>query len=412
MASRSSVAVVGAGPYGLSIAAHLRSRGLSFCIFGKTMHTWREQMPLGMSLKSDGFASSLSDADNLLTLEAFCKEQGIPYDHCKVPVALETFIAYGQTFQRRMVPEVVQRLVANIERDGNGFKLELEDGDVVFANRVVLAVGITHFAHIPDSLADLPRRWLTHSSEHRDPHALAGRRVTIVGGGASALDLAALMHEAGTDVTVVARRSSLVFHKPPGARPPSLWNRIRWPRTGIGPGWKARFFTDAPGLFHMLPEELRLKIVRRYLGPSGGWTLRDRIVGHVPLKLGCTPESAFVQNGKVHVTLRDADGGTSVHRTDHVIAATGYRVDLRRLDFLDAALRAQIDTVENAPVLGKHFESTVPGLYFVGVASAYSFGPVMRFAFGADYTARRLVPHLAKTAVAEPVSTPPVAVPG
>jgi hypothetical protein len=203
-----------------------------------------------------------------------------------------------------------------------------------------------------------------------------------------------------------------VFHKPPSSRPPSLWNRLRWPRTGIGPGWKSRFFTEAPVLFHKLPEKTRLDIVQRYLGPSGGWPLRDRIMGKVPLKLGCTPRSASVEDGRVHLTLAEEGGGSSTHVTDHVIAATGYRVDLRRLAFLDPGLTASIRAVQHAPVLSSQFESSVPGLYFVGVASANSFGPMMRFAFGADYTAKRIVSHLARTKVRQGVAAPSVAVAG
>ncbi len=411
MVSSSDVAVVGAGPYGLSVAAHLRNLGIPFSIFGKTMYTWREQMPRGMSLKSDGFASNLSDPAKALTLGEYCRQNRIPYHDVKIPVGIDTFISYGQTFQKRFVPEVVEQLVTRLERHGNGFRLELEDGSITFAKRVVLAVGITHFQHIPDELLHLRPHALSHSSEHKFPDALADRKVTIIGGGASALDLAALMKESGVDVTVVARRSSLIFHKPPISNP-SLWTQIRRPRTGIGPGWKSRFMTDAPVMFHALPEKLRLKVVQRYLGPSGGWALRERVEGHVPVKLGCTIQSASLVDGRVRLILTEANGASSEHITDHVVAATGYKVDIRRLEFLDPQLRDAINTVQNSPILGTHFQSSVPGLYFVGVASANSFGPMMRFAYGADYTANRIVRHLARTAVRETVPNESVVVTG
>jgi thioredoxin reductase len=394
MFSRCDVAIVGAGPYGLSVAAHLRSRGISFRIFGKPMYTWREQMPSGMALKSDGFASDLSDPSGAFTLEAFCARQGIAYDHTKIPIALDTFVSYGLAFQKLLVPDLVEQLVTRIEQHQDGFRLKLEDGGEMLADRVVMAVGVTHFSYVPEALAGLPPQYLSHSSAHKDPSALADRDVAILGGGASALDLAALMHENGARVTVIARRAELVFHKPPSRQPPSLWKRIRWPRTGIGPGWKSRFFTDAPHLFHALPEGLRLDVVRRYLGPSGGWALRDRIVGRVPVKLGRTPRSIEVKEGRVHLALVSSAGESSEYVADHVIAATGYRVDLRRLSFLSPELGAKIKTVQHSPILGTRFESSVPGLYFVGVAAANSFGPVMRFAYGAEYTARRLVRHL------------------
>lgn len=58
------VAIIGAGPYGLSIAAHLRAYGIPFRIFGAPLDSWRRHMPVGMMLKSDGFASSLSAPDD------------------------------------------------------------------------------------------------------------------------------------------------------------------------------------------------------------------------------------------------------------------------------------------------------------------------------------------------------------
>jgi thioredoxin reductase len=363
------------------------------------MFTWREQMPQGMSLKSDGFASSLSDLGETYTIKTFCEQQGIAYDDTRVPVSLETFIAYGQSFQKRLVPELEEVLVTRIEKTADGFRLELEDGGVAFADRVVLAVGISHFQYIPEVLAHLPADYLSHSSAHKDPARLRGRDVTVIGSGASALDLATLMHESGTAVTVIGRRSALKFHTPPSPQSPSLWKRIRWPHTGIGPGWKARFFTDVPIAFHAMPEEVRLRIVQRYLGPSGGWWLRDRFVGRVPHKLGLTPQGAEIRDGKVHLTLKDHSNTPSVHVTDHVITATGYRVDLRRLQFLSPELLSEIVSVQNTPVLSSAFQSSVPGLYFVGVASANSFGPVMRFAFGAAYTAKKISRHLAGLAV-------------
>src|ERR1700760_1616078 len=83
------VAIIGAGPYGLSIAAHLRAAGVDFRIFGKPMGFWRDHMPDGMHLKSEGFASSLSEPSGKFTLGAFCKERGLDYADLGSPVPLE-----------------------------------------------------------------------------------------------------------------------------------------------------------------------------------------------------------------------------------------------------------------------------------------------------------------------------------
>ena len=399
----SKVVIVGAGPYGLSVAAHLRACGVNFQIFGKLMHTWREQMPKGMLLKSDGFASDISTPESEFTLQRYCSETGIAYDHTRVPVKLDTFVSYGMTFQERLVPELDPRMVTHIEEADCGFKVELEDGETVYASHVVLAVGITHFAYTPELFRGLGREFVTHSSEHSDPTMLRGRTVGVIGAGASALDLAGLLKDAGADVSVMARRSAVKFHDPPGEKKPSLWKRLRSPRTGVGPGWKSKLVTDFPGLFHHLPENFRFRVVKRYLGPSAGWTVKERIVGRVPVYTGLTPRRAQIRNGRIQVQFADASGKIAEHEFDQLITATGYRVDIRRLRFLDSSLLAKLKTVENAPILSLNFESSVPGLYFVGVASAFSFGPVMRFAFGSRYTAIRITRRLAKVSAHKPV---------
>jgi cation diffusion facilitator CzcD-associated flavoprotein CzcO len=403
MSYPSKVVIVGAGPYGLSIAAHLRAAGVDFQIFGKPMYTWREQMPSGMLLKSDGFASDLSTPESVFTLRHYCAEEGIEYDDTRVPVKLDTFVSYGMAFQKRMVPELDTRLVTLIEEADCGFKLRLEDGETVYASHVVLAVGISHFAYTPPLFRGLGPEFVTHSSQHSDPTLLRGRTVGVIGAGASALDLAGLLKDAGADVSVLARRSAVRFHNPPSPKPPSLWKRLRWPRTGIGPGWRSRFFTDFPALFHRLPEDLRLRIVKRYLGPSAGWTVREKIVGRVAVHTGLTPARAAVRDGQVHLVFTDQSGKTEEHIVDQVITATGYRVDVNRLKFLAPALVEKIKTVEDVPALSVSFESSVPGLYFVGVASAFSFGPLMRFAFGSRYTAIRITRRLAKLQARQPV---------
>ena len=399
-----STAIIGAGPYGLSIAAHFRRSGVPFRIFGRPMASWLAHMPKGMMLKSDGFASDIYDPEKAFTLRQFCSEQGIEYADAGVPVRLDTFSAYGLAFRDRMVPELEDKLVVSVERVTGGFLLRLEDGETFQARRVVLAVGITHFEYVPQNLAHLPAQFLSHSARHREVEPFRGHNVVVIGGGASALDLAGLLHESGADVQLVSRREELKFHSRPTGRPRSQWQQIRHPQSGLGPGMRSRFFADAPGLFYYLPERLRLEAVRRSLGPSGGWFIRDKVVGKVPLHLGCTPQGAEVKDGRVHLSVQAADGSKREIVTEHIIAATGYRVDLERLKFLNPEIRSQVKTVAGSPVLSSTFESSMPGLYFAGVAAANSFGPVMRFAFGAGFAARTLTRALAKSVTKEPAS--------
>src|SRR5271170_1281431 len=128
MNSHSEVGIVGAGPYGLSLAAHLRAAGVGFRIFGSPMETWREHMPEGMLLKSDGFASSLYDPKDTYPLSRYCAERSIEYADDHIPVKLDTFYDYGLTFSDRFVRSVEEKLVVSIGRDGDAFLLTLQDG--------------------------------------------------------------------------------------------------------------------------------------------------------------------------------------------------------------------------------------------------------------------------------------------
>lgn len=393
------IAIIGAGPYGLSVAAHFRKLRMSFRIFGRPMDSWVSHMPKGMMLKSDNFASNISDPDGAFTLKQYCAEEGIVYPDSGVPVSLEMFSAYGLAFKERMVPELEDKLVVALERLQNGFLLRLDNGESVKARRVVLAVGITHFEHVPANLKRLPPEFLSHSFHHHDLEPLRGRSVVVIGGGASAIDLAGLLREVGSDVQLVARQRTLKFHNAPSpGKRRSLWKRIRHPQSGLGPGLRSRLYADAPHLFRYLPERIRLDIVRKHLGPSGGWFAKEKVIGKVPLLLGYTPENGEIQNGRVHLQLRAPDGSRREIITDRVIAATGYKADVARLMFLSSEIRSKLGTVDGTPRLSSNFESSIPGLYFVGLAAASSFGPLMRFAFGADFAARRLSQTMAKLA--------------
>jgi cation diffusion facilitator CzcD-associated flavoprotein CzcO len=391
------VAIIGAGPYGLSIAAHLKARGVGFRIFGYPMQTWLAGMPKGMRLKSEGFASSLYDPDGSFTLAHYCRREGIPYADIGLPVRLETFCSYGMAFQQKFAPGVETTSVVSIARSGSGFRIGLAGGEVAEARRVIAAVGLTHFAYVPPVLSGLPAEFVSHSSRHRILDGFRGREVAVIGAGASAVDLAALLHEAGAAAHLVARKSVIRFQNPPQI-PLPLWGRMRYPVTGIGHGWEFVFCTRAPRLFRHMPEPFRLKAVRRILGPAPGWFVKEQVVGKVPFHLEATVTGASVQKGRVHLQLTDGAGTRRILEADHVIAATGYRVDLRRLAFLDPDIRAGIQSVEHTPVLSSNFESSVPGLYFAGTCAANTFGPLLRFAFGAGFAARRISRHLARAA--------------
>lgn len=389
----SEVAIVGAGPYGLSLSAHLSARGISSRVFGKPMLGWSAHMPSGMLLKSEGFASNLYDPQDLMTLRSYCVERGLPYEDIGLPVPLETFVAYGLAFQQRFVPDLDSSHVDAITSTADGFQLTTANRETFFARRVVVAAGISHFAWLPPLLSGHPTELLSHSSAHSSLADFRHRRVAVIGGGASAVDLAALLHEAEAEVTLITRRPAPAFHAPP-TDPRSLASRLREPRSGLGLGWRSWLCTYAPLVFHRAPADLRTRIVANHLGPAPGWFMKDRVIGRFPLLAGSTVSALNLADGKVHLEIEDQTARTTSLSVDHVISATGYRVDVDRLTFIEGSLRRRIRHAHGAPILNRNFETSVTGLFMIGVAAANSFGPLMRFACGARFTARRLAPRL------------------
>lgn len=390
--------IVGAGPYGLSIAAHLGNAGLDHAVIGRPMESWRAHMPSGMVLKSERFASNLSDPDGRYTLEQFCVLRGSAYSPRGVPLPIGEFLDYASWFQRNAVPHVWNIRVQSLRRIPNGFELRLDDR-VIQARRVILAIGHMDFRHLPEALEPLVRdapELASHSADHRDLAKFAGRDVTVIGCGQSGLETAALLHEQGANVRVLARAASIGWNAELDMVKP-LYKRVRWPESGLGDGWRSLAYSELPRWFPWLPENTRRRIVATANGPAGAWWLKNRVIDKVPLLTGHEVIAATERNGRLRLSVRRNDGTVQID-TDHVIAATGYRVDLNRVPFLDPALRESMKTSGGAPVLNRAFEASVPSLHFVGLASALTFGPVMRFVYGARYAATILTSRIGSSA--------------
>ncbi len=392
--SRRTVAIIGAGPYGVSIAAHLQSAGIDFRIFGRPMYRWQCQMPKGMFLKSEGCASSLSDPTARYTLAQYCAQNGLPYGERGAPVSLEVFTRYALSFQRGLAPTVEEVMVDGVDASGDGFELRLANGATVSVGKVIVATGLEHAAQIPPILAGLPSELLSHSADHPDLSRLKGRDVTVIGGGQSALEAAALLSEEGATVRLVVRNPSLAWNPMPRFVRRPLYERLRRPVSNLGQGLELWACCAAPTLFHHLPQRIRFERVKTVLGPAGAWWLKDRVVGRVQTFLGHFVRRAEARGDRAVLQVAGQDGQVLDLTTDHVIAATGYRFDLQRLPFLSQSLKSRLRAEQRQPVLSSHFESSVPGLYFTGLASASCFGPAMRFLHGADYTARRVSQHI------------------
>jgi FAD-dependent urate hydroxylase len=403
--------VIGAGPYGLAVAAHLRARGMPVRVFGDVMATWRDHMPAGMYLKSTPVASSISAPAAGYTLAAFCARSGLPPLGEDEPVPVDLFIRYGQWFAKQLVPDIEPRDVRQLERDQRGFRLTLDDGEELRTDSVVMAGGMADYAYVPEELAAAapagpsPAAAVSHSSQHHDLSGFAGQDVAVIGAGQSALESAALLHEAGAKVQVLARGQARFGSPPkPAARGPA--RLLPRPHSPLGPTWRIYPFSHAAGFFRYLPAQTRLDLVKRVLGPLGAWWLRDRVEGRIPIRQGLRIRHAKQEGSKVLLTLESAAGQPTELEVGHVIAATGYRVDLEKVGFLGADCRDRIQVLAGFPCLSPSFESSVPGLFFAGLTAAAAFGPVMRFVCGTPYAGRRISEAVVGRAVANGASMP------
>jgi hypothetical protein len=374
-----TVVVLGAGPMGLGVAAHLRAAGISHRVFGRTLGFWHEHMPHDMLLRSRARASSIAEPSRRLRIENWASAVGRPLS---LPVTIGEFLDYGAWFQERAVPEVDERFVRRVELlDGRGFGVTLDDGTSLEAARVVVGAGLEPFARRPAPFDALPEALCSHTVDHTSFERFAGRSVVVVGSGQSALETAALVAEAGARTEVIARSPRIVWLGDVRIqRPPTLRERML-PPTDVGgrvTGWTAAI----PDVYRLLPVKYRTPFARRCSPPAGAGWLPDRLAD-VPLTLGRSIVSAAPDGEQVRLEL---DGGET-RSVDHVVLGTGFEVDVRRYPFLEAGVVSRLRLELGHPVLGRGLESSVPGLHFVGSPAARSFGPIMRFVVGSWFAA-------------------------
>jgi len=383
--------VVGAGPYGLSVAAHLHGKGLKVAIFGKPLQLWREHVPEGMFLRSHWWMTNLSDPEKKYGSEQFFEQSD--YRHC-YPVPAQAFIDYGLWFQKQAVPFLDQTNVSSIERSPEKrYVVTLEDGRVVVSTTIVMAVGLGYYQRLPEEYTHLSSELLTHSYAYGDLSRFAGKKVAIIGGGQSAVEYAALLHEASAEAHVISRRP-IAWLTPDKGRNRSLIERLRAPGNRVAPGWKYWALEQAPYLFRRLSPERKEHHLKNEHHPSASAWLHDRIIGKVQLHERQVVTNLAEEGSGVDLTLSD----TTHLQVDHVILATGYQVDVQRLPMLNSSLVSAIKTYHASPLLNPWFESSVPGLYFVGFSSLPSFGPAYRFVGGVQTTAPRVAGAIARQA--------------
>lgn len=377
------VAILGAGPYGLAAGAHLRSiRGIEVKVFGEPMEFWKSQMPEGMFLRSPWSASHISDPANALSLDSFRSASG---KNIPARIPLDSFVEYGLWFQSQAVPMIDRRRVDRVDSIDGGFQLILSDGEVWTSKRVVIAGGIKPFAVRPQVFAGLPLQLVVHSSDQRKVSQYRGKRVAIVGAGQSALECAALIHEAGGNVEVLVREPK-VHWLGWRARLQRLGPiaRLLYAPTDVGPAGVSQIVAR-PDLVKYFPRAVQNRFRTRALRPAGSRWLQTRF-DNIPISTGRHVVSATLKGSALELKLDNNE----LRHVDQVVTGTGYRVNIAHYPFLSADLLSKVETVGGFPKLHPGLESSLPGLHFLGAPASWTFGPLMYFVAGTEYAGRAL----------------------
>jgi len=356
--------IIGAGPFGLSLAAYAKSLGVDFLVAGRAMEFWKKNMPAGMFLRSaSDWSLDPTDRFSILNyLEALGKT---PKD--VEPLSLEFYLQYAQWFQDGAGIETISEYVTRLDQKENGFLATFEDGKAIEAKSVAIAIGMGYFKNLPSALTDiLPAGRYKHTCDAVQLSEYKEKRVLILGGRQSAFEWAALLNDEGAgDVHITHRHESPKFAEADWSWVPPLVDGM----------------VNAPAWFRGLPQEEKDAIVKRMWGEG-----RLKVEPWLEKRVMKPNRSIHQKAGLVSCNVR-TDGALDVKLdngdafvVDDVILATGYKVELERLPFLkNGNLFDKIEVKNGFPVLDPHFQTTAKGLYFTSMSAGQDFGPFFGF---------------------------------
>lgn len=357
--------VVGAGPYGLGIAAYASSLGLDPLIVGRPMRFWREHMPAGMFLRSSW--DWHYDPYGVHTIETWLEATGRAKDQI-TPFPLADYLEYATWFEVANGLAPVDCSIEHIDLRTDGrFDVIFDDGISVIARQIVLALGFAPFAYIPaEATALLPAGKMAHTVDFADFSHAAGKRFAILGGRQSAYEWAALLHESGAaSVDVIHRHRTPKF-----AEADWSWTSPVVDRIAAEPVWyRALDTTQKRRIAFRLWIEGRSKVEPWLASRLDSPTVRSH-----PFR---TIASADLETDD-SVTLRfDAGNDLTV---DQIVLATGYRADIHRVPMLAAGnMLDHIETIDGFPVLDAHFGLSIPGLFATSMLATRDFSPLFAF---------------------------------
>lgn len=356
--------IIGAGPFGLSLAAQVAHDEIDHLILGTPMGFWESHMPDGMYLRSE--CDWHLDPLGIDTIEAYLASRQITPDDV-LPLSLSFYLDYARWFQARKRIAPLDVRVQRLDKVDGLFRARLGDGEQISARNVVLALGFEYFRHIPDDLlALLPPDRFSHTCDTVDLTPFREKQVLIVGGRQSAFEWAALLREQGASSVHLSHR-----HDSPA------YQIAEW--AWVNPLVAAMI--DNPGWFRGLPAAERDAVIERMWGEGRlkvePW-LEPRLAGDA---ITISPRTRLaacdeLPSGELGIRL---DNGRSCI-VDHVILATGYKVQLERIPLLARGnLLPSIALHNGFPALDTHFQTSVPGLYITSMAASQDFGPFFGF---------------------------------
>jgi cation diffusion facilitator CzcD-associated flavoprotein CzcO len=355
--------IIGAGPFGLGLAAYLQKRHQDYRIVGKPMEFWKDHMPSGMLLRSN--ANWYLDPDHQWTIASFLATHDparLPTD----PISRDQYIAYVDWFRQQARIDVTPTYVRQLTKDGQEFTAVLETGETIRAQHVVLATGFQHFASYPANLVErLPAGRYQHTCDAVDMTAFRDKRVLLFGGRQSAFESAALLREAG------ARQVHLSYRHDTPRFAEADWS---WVETIVAQ------IAEQPNWFRDLPaneqEQYRYKLWAEGRLKVEPW-LEERVSQpEVTLHPQTELVSAILQPDHSLLVRLSNDALVTV---DDVLLATGYQVDMARISFLSDSIQTALAVKNGFPLLDDRFQSSIPGLYINSFPAGQSFGPFFGF---------------------------------
>ncbi|MEH6937517.1 NAD(P)-binding domain-containing protein [Bacillus sp. JJ664] len=365
------VIIIGSGPFGISLAAHAVSSNLDYKLFGYPMDFWKNTMPQDMFIRTPHEFVSFSDAKNELTVQQFSYETGV---ELVTPLPRPIFVEYANWFSEKAGIEFTTELITNVEKKDEFFEVTSESGDLYLTKNVIVATGVEHYKYLPEFLIKFPTHLVSHTSGYTDFSKFKGKKVVVLGSGQSAWEAAGLLYRDGADVELIYRKEGPNYA---GSRENEIALR------------------DLGDIFFNLSLEEKKE----------GWGQSPGSVAHFlkPYVEGLVPQIGEVSIEQIK-QISDEDLLISLSNglektVNHVIAATGFRINIEKAPFFDQELISMIEREEDYkqfPKLNDSFESSIPGLYFAGPLSSHSHGPTFRFILGLKKTAFSIVPSIVR----------------